>query len=79
MKKLTALVEQCGNKTQVNRIIADLRLCLQQAKYLSFVPETEHDKVLEWYDVEIFRVNDALDKALVRLEERANEEDSVLW
>ena len=81
LKKLAALVEQCGNKTRINRIIADLRLCLQQAEehneYSSFVPETEHVKVLEWYDVEVFRVNEALDEALVHLEERANEEESI--
>ena len=56
---LADLVQQCGNKTRINRIIADLRLCLQQAEelhveYLSFVPETEHHKVLEWYDVDVF-------------------------
>ena len=82
LKNLAALAEQCGNKTRINRIIADLRLCLQQAEelnveYLSFVPETEHDKVLEWCDVEVFRVNEALDEALVHLEERANEEESI--
>ena len=82
LKKLATLVEQYGYKTRINRIIADLRLCLQQAEelnveHLSFVPETEYDKVLEWYDVEVFRVNEALDEALVHLEERANEEESV--
>ena len=55
--------------------MADLRSCLQQAEelnvqYLSFVPEIEHDKVLEWYDVEFDRVNEALDEAVVHLEER---------
>ena len=45
------MIEQCGSKTRINRIIADLRSCLQQAEelnvqYLSFVPEIEHDKVI---------------------------------
>ena len=59
-----------------------MRLYLQQAEelnveYLSFVPGNELDKILEWYDVEVFRVNEALDEALVYLEERANEEETV--
>ena len=83
LKNLTALREQCGSKTCINRIMADLRSCLQQAEelnvqYLSFVPEIEHDKVLEWYDVEFDRVNEALDEAVVHLEERASEEKSVV-
>ena len=82
-KSLAALIEQCGSKTRINRIMADLRLCLQRAEelnvqYLSLVHEHEHDKVLEWYDVEFGRVNEALDEAVVHLEERASEETSVL-
>ena len=47
-----------GSKTRINRIMADLRLCLQQAEelnvqYLALVHEHEHDKVLEWYDVSL--------------------------
>ena len=83
LKSLAALIEQCGSKTRINRIMADLRSCLQQAEelnvqYLSFVPEIEHDKVLEWYDFEFARVNEALDEAVVHLEERASEEASVV-
>lgn len=63
--------------------MADLRSCLQQAEelnvqYLSFVPEIGHDKALEWYDFEFARVNEALDEAVVHLEERASEEASVV-
>ena len=60
-----------------------MRSCLQQAEelnvqYLSFVPEIEHDKLLEWYDAEFARVNEALDEAVVHLEGRASEEASVV-
>ena len=80
---LVALIEQCGSKTRINRIMADLRSCLQQAEelnvqYFSFVPEIEHDEGLEWYDFEFARVNKALDEAVVHLEERASEEASVV-
>ena len=82
LKGLAALMEQCGSKTCINRILADLRLCLQQAEelnlqYLSFLPEIEHDKVLEWYDMEFARVSEALNEAMAHLEERASEEASV--
>ena len=40
------------------------------------MPEIEHDKILEWYDVEFGRVNDALDEALSHLNERVSEETS---
>jgi len=83
LKNLTTLIEQCGSRTCINRIMADLRSCLQQAEelnvqYLLFVPEIEHDKVLELYDVEFDRVNEALDEAVVHLEQRAGEEKSVV-
>ena len=72
LRSLAALIERCGSKTRINRIMADLRPCLQQAEelnvqYLSFVPEIEHYKVLEWYDFEFPRVNEALDEAVVHL------------
>ena len=35
-----------------------------------FMSEIEHDKILEWYDVEFGRVKDALDEALPHLKER---------
>ena len=38
------------------------------------MPEIEHDKILEWYDVEFGRVIDALDEALSHLNERVSEE-----
>jgi len=62
-------MEQFGSKFRIRRIIADLKQCLQEAEaltvqYLAFMPEIEHDKILEWYDVEFGRVNDALDEAL---------------
>ena len=47
-------------------------------QYLSFVPEIEHDKVLEWYDFEFARVNEALNEAVVHLEECASEDASVV-
>ena len=83
LKSLAALIEQCGSKTRISRIMADLRLCLQQAEelnvhFLSLVHEHEHDIVLEWYNMEFGRVNEALDEAVVHLEERASEEASVL-
>ena len=68
LKGLAALMEQCNSKTCINRILAELR-CLQQVEelnlqYLSFLPEIEHDKVLEWYNVEFARVNEALNEAM---------------
>ena len=83
LKSLAPLIEQCGSKTRINRIMADLRSCLQQAEelnvqYLSFVPDIEHDKVLEWHDFEFARANEALDEVVVHLEERASEEASVV-
>ena len=40
------------------------------------MPELEHDKILEWYDVEFGRVNDSSDEALSHLNERDSEETS---
>ena len=40
------------------------------------MPEIEHDKILEWSDVEFGRVNDLLDEALSHLKERVSEETS---
>ena len=61
LKSLAALIEQCGSKTRINRIMADLRSCLQEVEelnvqYLSFVPQIEHDKVLEWYDLSLLEL-----------------------
>ena len=69
LKTLSSEIEQFGSKFRIRRIIGDLKQCLQEAEllsvqYLAFTPEIEHDKILEWYDVEFGRVNDALDKAL---------------
>ena len=64
-----------AGKFRIRRIIADLKQCLQEAEllnvqYLALTPEIEHDKILEWYDVEFGRVNDALDEALGTLSNR---------
>ena len=40
------------------------------------MPEIEHDKILQWYDVEFGRVNGALDEALSHLNECESEETS---
>ena len=58
-----------------------MKQCLQEAEllnvqYLAFMPEIERDKILQWYDVEFGRVNDALDEALSHLNERESEETS---
>ena len=81
MKALSSEIEQFGSKFRIQRIIADLKQCLQEAEllnvqYLAFTLEIEHDKILEWYDVGIGRVNDALDEALTHLNERESEETS---
>ena len=81
LKALSSEIEQFGSKFRIRRIIADLKQCLQEAEllnvqYLAFTPEIEHDKILEWYDVEFGRVNDALDEALTHLNERESEETS---
>ena len=66
---------------EVNFEFEELKQCLQEAEllnvqYLTFMPEIEHDKILEWYDAEFGRVNDALDDALSHLNERVSEETS---
>ena len=71
LNALSSEIGQFGSKFRIRRIIADLKQCLQEAEllnvqYLTFMPEIEHDKILEWYDVEFGRVNDALDEALER-------------
>ena len=81
LKALSSEIEQFGSKFRIRRIIGDLKQCLQEAEllnvqYLAFTPEIEHDKILEWYDVEFGRVNDALDEALTHLNERESEETS---
>ena len=81
LKALSSEIGQFGSKFRIRRIIADLKQCLQEAEllnvqYLTFMPEIEHDKILEWYDVEFGRVNDALDEALSHLNERVSEETS---
>ena len=40
------------------------------------MPEIEHDKILEWYDVEFGQVNNALKEALSHLNESVSEETS---
>ena len=79
MTALSSEIGQFGSKFRIRRIIADLKQCLQEAEllnvqYLTFMPEIEHDKILEWYDVEFGRVIDALDEALSHLNERVSEE-----
>ena len=81
MKACSSEIEQFGSKFRIRKIIADLKQCLQEAEllnvqYLAFTPEIDHDKILEWYDVEFGRVNDALDKALTHLNECESEETS---
>ena len=81
LKALSSEIEQFGSKFRIPRIIADLKQCLQEAEvlnvqYLAFTSKVEHDKILEWYDVEFGRVNDALDEALTHLNERESEETS---
>ena len=81
LKALSSEIEQFGSKFRIRRIIGDLKQCLQEAEllnvqYLAFTPEIEHDKILEWYDVEFGRVNDASDEALTHLNERESEETS---
>jgi len=58
-----------------------LKQCLLEAEllnvqYLAFIPEIEHDKTLEWYDLEFGQVNNALDEALSHLDECESEETS---
>ena len=79
LKALSSEIGQFGGKFRIRRIIADLKQCLQEAEllnvqYLTFMPEIEHDKILEWCDVEFGRVIDALDEALSHLNERVSEE-----
>ena len=81
LKALSSEIGQFGSKFQFRRIIADLKECLQEAEllnaqYFIFMSEIEHDKILEWYDVEFGRVNDALDEALPHLKERVSKETS---
>ena len=81
LKALSSEIGQFGSKFQIRRIIADLKQCLQEpellnVQYLAFMSEIEHDRILEWYDVEFGRVNDALDVALSPLNARESEETS---
>ena len=81
LKALSSEIGQFGSKFRIRRIIADLKQCLQEAEllnvqYLTFTPVIEHDKILEWYDVEFGLVNDALDEALSHLKEHVSEETS---
>ena len=79
LKALSSEIGQFGSKFQIQRIIADLRQCLQEAEllnvqYLAFIPEFEHNKILEWYDVEFGHVNNALDEVLSHLNECESKE-----
>ena len=81
LKALSSEIRQFGSKFRLRRIIADLKQCLQEAErlnvqYLTFMPEIEHDKILEWYDVEFGQVNNALKEALSHLNESVSEETS---
>ena len=81
LKALSSEIKQFGSKFQIRRIIADMKQCLQEAElpnvqYLAFMPEIEHNKILEWYDVEFGRVNNALGEALSHLNKRESEETS---
>ena len=74
-------IGQFGSKFRIQRIIADLKQCLQEGEllnihYLTFMPEIEDDKIVESYDVEFGQVNDELDEALSHLNERVSEETS---
>ena len=79
LKVLSSEIGQFGSKFR--RIMANIKQCLQEAErlnvqYLTFMPEIKHDKILEWYDVEFGRGNDALNEALSHLNESVSEETS---
>ena len=81
LKVLSSEIGQFGSKFRIRRIIPDLKQCLQEAEllnvqYLAFMPEIEHNKILERYDVEFGRVNDALDEVFSHLNECECEETS---
>ena len=66
LKALSSEIGHFGSKFRFGRIIPDLKQCLKEAEllnvqYLTFMPEIEDGKILEGYDVEFGRVNDALD------------------
>ena len=69
LQKFAALIEQCSSKTHINQTVTYLRLSLQQT---SFIPDTEHNKILEWYDFEFARVKEALNEAVAHSEENAS-------
>ena len=80
---LVALIEQCGSKSRINRIMADLRSCLQQAEELNvnifhFYPRLNTMKDLNGMILSLLELTKALDEAVVHLEERASEEASVV-
>ena len=50
-------IEHFRSKFGIQRIIADLKQCLQETEllnvqYLALKPEIEYYKILKWYDVE---------------------------
>ncbi|CAH3161022.1 unnamed protein product, partial [Pocillopora meandrina] len=61
-----------SGKTRISRIMAELKSCLQQAE------ELNHDKVLEWHDVDLVRATEALDEVVEHLKARTSEESFVL-
>ena len=83
LKGQAASVELYGSKTRINQVMAELKSCLQQAEKLniqqmSFVSDSELNKVLEWQEVKFGRVTEALNETEDRLKARARWRIKVL-
>ena len=83
LKKLDSTVEQYGRRAIIRGHLNNLQEYLIKAKGLndelvSVIPENEHETVLDWYEEEFERVQEAKLVANAHLDERAEESSSGL-
>ena len=75
LKKLQGTIEQTGRKSIICSYVNILEESLNEAQVLNnqllaMLPEQEHENVLNWYEEELERVQEAKLEAEANLEER---------
>ena len=75
LKKLPGMIEQYGRKSIIRGYVNILEESFNEAQVwnnqlLAMLPEQEHENVLNWYEEELERVQEAKLEAQANLEER---------
>ena len=83
LKKLPGMIEQYGRKSIIRGYVNILEESFNEAQVwnnqlLAMLPEQEHENVLNWYEEELERVQEAKLEAEAYLEERKEESYSAL-